>query len=117
MANRHYENAVKHGFYEDYNRVRALLTEPKDIMFFNQIWHSHRLMLIVSELSEGLEAIRNNNYDVMPRTGGLGEELADTRIRLEDFFEHLYPSETFDAVVDEKADYNESRPYKHNRSL
>lgn len=108
--------AMGKGFYDDYNRVKGRLKDPADLDFLEQIWLSHRLMLIVSELAEGLEAIRDKNFSTDPKSGGLGEELADARIRLEDLFYHVFGRESIVAVAP-KMDYNETRPYKHGRSL
>lgn len=103
------------GFYEDYERVLSKLTDKKDQDFFIKIWRSHRLMLIVSELGEALEALRDDNMSTTPKSGGFGEELVDTLVRLLDLFGHL-GIETA-AALDAKMVYNNSRPYKHNRQL
>lgn len=116
-GNRIFNNAVKKGFYEQIQSVLSKLDDPEDIAFVRKIWASHRLMLIVSELSEGLEAIRDDNYGLAPKSGGLGEELADARIRIEDLFRYEYPGSNFDVVTEDKMTYNESRPYKHGRKL
>jgi NTP pyrophosphatase (non-canonical NTP hydrolase) len=72
LAQQIYNNAVDKGFYKNITN----LEDP--------IWISNRLMLIVSELSEGLEGVRHNNLSVVPASGGLGEELADACIRIFD---------------------------------
>lgn len=111
-----HEIARAHGFYEDYERVRARLSDsPEDLKFFDQIWISHRLMLIVSELAEGLEAIRDGNLSGEPKSGGLAEELGDAQIRLVDLFYHCALGA--DRTVFKKIEFNRSRPFKHGRSL
>jgi len=118
ITERSYRCANDHGFYEDYDRLMLKLEDPKDRTFVKQIWLSHRLMLIVSELAEGLEAIRDLNFSLEPKSSGLGEELADARIRLEDLFRHIFGGcIDFDKIVRDKIAINEQRPYKHGRSL
>lgn len=111
-----YNNAEERGFYEDINRVLNRLDAPEDRKFVQQIWLSHRLMLIVSELAEGLEAVRDDNYATEPKSRGLGEELGDAAIRLADLINHTYPGKA-EEIIQSKALYNRSRPYKHGRSL
>jgi hypothetical protein len=110
-------NAVNHGFYEEYNKMQIKLSDDPELWkFFERIWLSNRLMLIVSELAEALEAVRHNNMGIDPSSGGFGEELADTQIRLADLAEHTLNS-SFSCAVRNKMNYNASRPYKHGRSL
>lgn len=115
IAQRAFNCANSKGFYDDYRRVMAALSNKEDRDFLARIWRSHRLMLIVSELAEGLEAVRDDNMSTEPKSGGLGEELADARVRLEDLYVHLYGTSS-DAAVLAKIAYNESRPPKHGRS-
>jgi hypothetical protein len=120
LGNEAHENAVNKGFYEDIRRLRGLVAKygkASDVAFLNQIWYSHRLMLVVSELGEALEAIRDNNWSHQPKSGGVGEEVADAQIRLADLFTDLFPPDSNDAVVRAKMEYNASRPRKHGRSL
>ena len=75
-------------------------------------WDSDRdvpecLMLIVTELSECCEAYRKNNYN------GMGEELADTIIRIGDLAEHL--NINLEEEVIRKMEFNKTRPYKHGK--
>lgn len=120
LADKVYDNAVAHGFYEDIWELQEIVKEhgtEKNIRFLRQIWLCHRLMLIVTELAEGVEAIRDNNFDFRPKTGGLGEELSDAQIRLADLWKHAITWESFDRAVDAKHEFNVGRPYLHNRSL
>lgn len=51
-----YANAMSKGFYKEYERLLDLASifgTVDDVKFLKQIWLSHRLMLIVSELAEG----------------------------------------------------------------
>lgn len=117
IANRCFNNAYKHGFYEDIDRVMTRLKDKEDKEFVWKIWLSHRLMLIVSELAEGLEAIRDNNMSSKVKSGGLIEELIDSQIRTADLLQHIAPDKDIQGVLLDKMEYNESRPYKHGRSL
>ena len=96
---RAYANAVEKGFYET----------PPSI--------AERLCLIHSEVSEALEAWRDN--DLAPRTRidgkpeGLPSELADIVIRVADMATYL--GIDLDAVIEAKMAYNATRPYKHGR--
>lgn len=107
-----HRNAVSKGFYDD---ISDLLDHPtltnKQKEFILYLWRSNRLMLIVSELSEGLEGLRNGNLSTEPNSGGLGEELADAQIRLADFGIDLGIS--LEDTVQRKHDYNVTRPFKH----
>ena len=93
-------NAVAHGWWET---ERAL---------------PETLMLIVSELSEALEEAREGRPMVYHRFGdakpeGIATEVADALIRIFDWFGH----ENIDVekLVEEKHNYNKSRPYKHGK--
>lgn len=75
-----------------------------------------KLMLTVSELSEGLESLRDTGYEGhMTGDGNLGEELADAKIRIDDLAEMIRV-----AIGDEtmkKVQKNRSRPHKHGRQI
>ena len=80
-----HNNTKAKGFYDDINRVIAHLAEyPEDQEFVRGLWVSTRLMLIVSELGEALEGLRDGNYSDTPKSGGVAEELADATIRIAD---------------------------------
>lgn len=120
LKERAFENAGKKGFYDDFNRIAEIIMKhgtKEDAEFFKQIWLGYRLMLVTSELAEGLEAVRDRNYSCEPKSGGLGEEIADAQIRLADLFGHAIPARTNEDVLELKLGFNESRPYKHGRSL
>lgn len=116
-------NAETKGFYDAYNKLAMLVGrcgDEDDIKFLMQIWMSHRLMLIVSELAEGVEAIRDMNFSATPKSGGLIEELADTQIRLADFSQYVKNvafGVTLDEAVVHKMAFNASRERLHGRSL
>jgi NTP pyrophosphatase (non-canonical NTP hydrolase) len=94
-------NAINKGFYDG---------QPNH---FDPVWISNRLMLIVSELAEGLEGVRNGNLSSEPKSGGLGEELADACIRI---FDLAYSMKIdMEKAIQDKHEFNLSRPYKHGR--
>jgi NTP pyrophosphatase (non-canonical NTP hydrolase) len=76
-----------------------------------------KLMLVVSELSEGMEAWRKGNRqdDHLPHRNGLEVELADAVIRIMDMSANL-GLDVATAIV-EKLVYNRSRPFKHGKTL
>lgn len=99
LAKQIYTNAQTKGFYEG---VRSM-DDP--------IWISNRLMLIVSELAEGLEGVRVGNLSSAPKSGGLGEELADACIRIFDLAYSL--NIDLEAAITNKMTFNAQRAYRH----
>lgn len=95
-----YETAAAHGWWEDKNPNIA-----------------EKLMLIVSELAEALEDLREGkelDEVVILDSGkpvGFPTELADAVIRIMDLSEHL--GIDLGAVIRLKANYNDTRPYRH----
>lgn len=74
------------------------------------------LMLIVSELSEALEALRTDDKsDKLKDFTGLEEELADALIRILDMGAGLKLN--LPEAILAKFEYNKSRPYKHNKKF
>lgn len=123
LANESYRNAEEKGFYDAYYSLATIVDQhglESDLKFLQQIWLSHRLMLIVSELAEGLEAIRDNNYSGVPKSGGLMEELADSQIRLADLSKFIMSTKGGDSLsqaVESKMAFNSNRERLHGRSL
>ena len=87
LINDIHANAVAHGWWEEERPIPEMLC------------------LIHSEVSEALEAYRNNDH------ANLGEELADIIIRAFDMATGL----SFDIVEEivRKHEYNKTREYKH----
>jgi len=94
-----YSNAVEHGFHNDE---------------FN---FGEKIALIHAELSEALEAKRENSQS----TGKIGnfdhitEELADACIRIFDLAERM--GLPLAPAIIAKQKYNRSRPYKHGKAF
>ena len=109
----HHQNVEK-GFWEDYDAVKALLKDSPYWPIVNK-WHTAcRLMLVVSELSEALEADRKDLMDdKLPHRKGLEVELADAAIRIRDLGEGL--GMDLVGAETEKLDYNLNRPHKHGK--
>ncbi len=122
LRDRAFENAKNHGFHQDNQNVGEML------------------MLVVSELSEALEADRKRNYSCDTHTSWLKmyanrpteddgdtfdmifaeevkdtfeDEIADALIRILDLAGYL--NIDLEAHVLAKMRYNEGRPYKHGK--
>jgi NTP pyrophosphatase (non-canonical NTP hydrolase) len=112
LARRIFENAKKHGFHEEGENI------------------PEKLMLIVSELGEACEALRQGKrftlydrvkaYDVLPEIvfeqvvkDTFEDELADVLIRTLDLAGSM--GIDVDFHVKEKMRFNESRPFKHGK--
>jgi NTP pyrophosphatase (non-canonical NTP hydrolase) len=88
------DNAHKKGFYD----------KPQET--------GTRLMLMVSEIAEGMEADRKDLMDdKIPEFTGLEAELADCIIRILDF-SHEKKLKVAEAIVRKMA-FNQTRPYLH----
>ena len=92
-----YDNSVEHGFWTGEGNQNI----------------PTKLCLIHSEVSEALECYRKNNppSEKCPGHSHLGEELADTVIRIMDLCEHLGVN-LGQAILD-KHKYNKMRSYQH----
>ncbi len=98
------KNALDHGFWEGEQN------------------HAEKLMLMVSELSEALEAIRSNDSneggpwdEKIPEFKNLEIELADCVIRIMDYC--TYNKLRLPEAIAMKHRYNKTRPYKHNKKF
>lgn len=91
--------AVKNGFWE---------SSPND---------GEKLMLIVSELGEGLEALRHGNppSEHIPEFSAIEEEMADVVIRVMDLCEGR-GWRLGEALLAKHA-YNLTRPFRHNKAF
>ena len=72
-------------------------------------------MLIVSEIAEATEAVRNNELEIYVKDDGKWEgeavELADALIRILDYAESR--GWDMDQIVNNKHEYNKTRAYRH----
>lgn len=74
-----------------------------------------KLMLIVSEIAEAMEAYRNGDLmsEKIPKFKNFIEELGDADIRMKDLCEYLEQSQAEAEIA--KSEYNKTRPYKHGK--
>ena len=73
------------------------------------------VMLMVSELSEAIEAARNDlPDDKLPQFSGYDVELVDCFIRMFDDFGSR--DVCIDEILEAKLAYNRNRPYKHGKT-
>lgn len=101
-----HENARKHGFWEDWDRRCSSGLALQDD-YNNAI--ATRLMLIVSELGEALEALRCGDKE------NFAEELADVAIRLGDLCGGL--NIDLESEIEQKMEKNKKRGYKHGKAF
>jgi NTP pyrophosphatase (non-canonical NTP hydrolase) len=94
LIDRIYRNAVNKGFWEASDNI------------------PEKVMLVVTELAEGVEAYRN---DRLSGKDGFAEEMADAVIRIFDICGHL-DIDIEDEIVS-KVLYNEQRPYLHGKKF
>ena len=100
-----WKNSESKGFHENDKDVETLAQSQARI--------SQRLMLVVSELAEAMEALRHMNPpdSHIPEYSGMEAEIADAIIRIMDLAEQQ-GLRLADAIV-AKASYNAGRPYMH----
>lgn len=103
-----HEDAVKHGFWEDYKNIKNLDCIISEKLLTNNAI-GNMLMLIVSEVAEAQEGLRKNDE------ANFKEELADVAIRLFDMCEGL--DIELEAEIAKKMAVNKDRPYKHNKAF
>jgi len=100
MAAEIYQNNKEKGFWDDGGKT------------FDQA-----MLLVMSEIIEAYEAIRNGDVpdDKLPQYRGQDVELADAIIRLLDWCgAHDIP---IGEIVNAKLEYNKTRPYKHGKKF
>lgn len=115
LVEKAHENARKHGFWEDWDSIcwedglpkREDSTLDMKELFNNAI--ATRLMLIVSELGEALEALRHEDKE------NFAEELADVAIRLADLCGGI--GIDLESEIKQKMEKNRKRGYKHGKAF
>jgi len=112
-----YRISANHGFHnidEQIDRLNEDYAVPYDLVqSIREARVAQGLMLVVSELSEALEATRHGNPpdSHIPAFSGVEAELADAIIRIQDLAE-TGKHRLADAIV-AKASYNSRRPAMH----
>lgn len=104
-----HENAVFKGFWDAEIKCLSDMLTQEEKEAAKKAFQSQRLMLIVSELSEALEALRNG--DEKNHT----EKLADVLIRIFDYCGGYGIS--LERAVMEKMDYNCKREKMHGKKF
>lgn len=119
-----HEIAVSKGWWEEHELLRESLIAARhtveakygkslDPKLADDLYQFSRSMLIVSEVSEGIEALRCDNKadDKLPQFDGLSVELADAVIRILDLAGR-FQLPVISAML-AKVEYNKGRSYKH----
>lgn len=109
-----HENVVNKGFYDLVNSInRKMLTSDlftsEEKQAITNAFISQKLMLIVGEASEAMEALRKNDRE------NFEEEIADIAIRVADFSGNY--GIDLDTEIRKKMDKNKDRPYKHGKEF
>ena len=110
-----HENARNKGFWEDWDSIcweDGLERNDSSTLNIEELFNlaiSSRLMLIVSEVSEVLEALRKNDKE------NFKEELADIVIRTCDLAGGL--GVDLQEEILKKINKNKNRPYKHGKEF
>ena len=119
LATEIYNNNVEKGFWEGRLGIPLKMRESglfseQEVISVEKAFRGQQLMLIVSELSEALEADRKDlNDDKLTQYKGFDVELVDAQIRILDYIgANKIDNET---ILREKLEYNKNRPYKHGK--
>lgn len=115
-----YLNNKDKGFWEDRENIpeimknSGLFTEQQ-INAVIKAFKCQLMMLIVSEISEAMEADRKDlNDDKITNRLGEEVEMADALIRIKDYAGGY--NLDLEGAEKDKLEYNKSRPYKHGKN-
>jgi hypothetical protein len=139
LKNRAHEIAVDKGFWSDYEIGEDLKTE-RERQVIKDLFISQKLLLIISELTESMESLRNSKryagnkelleelneqFDTNPNLFQMRfvhhikdtfeDELADTFIRLADLCKKM--DIDIDKFIKMKMDFNSMRQEKHDKNF
>jgi NTP pyrophosphatase (non-canonical NTP hydrolase) len=102
------KNAREKGFWDADGAIEWL---PHHLQTaFSNALKTQKLMLIVTELSEAVEALREGNDD------NFIEEIADVWIRLADFSGEFFGQRIIEEIK-RKMEINAGRPAKHGKAF
>ena len=110
LCKKAHQNAKEKGFWQDYRALECFRCHGKQT--YKRALNNamgNRLMLIVSEVGEALEALRQDDQD------GFKEELADVAIRLGDLCGGL--GIDLEAEIIKKMEKNKDRPSLHGKEF
>lgn len=111
---------VKKGFWENRLGIPEKMAESglfsdAEIKSVIKAFRGQQLMLIVSELSEALEADRKDlKDDKLSQYDGFDVELVDAQIRIMDYMGSRADVD-YDKILEEKLEFNRNRAYKHGK--
>jgi len=114
----HRDNVDK-GFWEDRLCIPKIMEESnlftkEQIIAVKKAFKAQMLMLVVSELSEAMEADRKDLMDdKLKHRKGFDVELIDADIRIRDMI-GAFDIES-EEIREEKLEFNRTRPYKHGK--
>lgn len=110
LAMEAHDNAEKHGFYDDVEKLIDHFAELDRTEDSKVVWRDFvlaQLAKIMGEGGEAVAAIQHDDYD------GMYEELADIVIRVFDLAG--YCAIPIGDIIIAKMKKNEKRPYKHGK--
>lgn len=110
LAREAHKNAVRHGFWNDFRDIDMLREDgvlDEHYECVRRAFISQFLMLIIGEVSEALEALREGDVD------NVGEELADVVIRTADLCGGL--NIDLESEIKKKMEKNKTREFKHGK--